>query len=391
MSGSNSISDAELSNINVLRERFHSLEHNRFRELAHAILRPEVLADFRKSGVDEVEIVRHILALSDMTDVWKEASASEAERAKKAPRAPRFNPRGSPREELHALSESIGIGATLPPASVEVLVRIIETQREHYENEIENMRCDFKSLWDVLFDDLAASPATAYYIFFVTQGERTTKRYTEMAFFYARAFKARIYRNYHFLSVWTYAAGALKELKDLGYTTRSAERDLIKSSQIRTLILQLKGVMMTELCQDLSKYISRALAASALYGPYFDVEWDGSTVVNKGRYMEEVKVTLRTDAFKRALPGLEASLLRLCDPSNIWESPESFRIIYVYLKGGSNSKYGVTEHLSALLSECATLVNFMDQLLRPIKAPAVAAAFATMHPTPLSCPAWDPS
>ena len=111
--------------------------------------------------------------------------------------------------------------------------------------------------------------------------------------------------------------------------------------------------------------------------------------MNKGRYMEEVKVTLRTDAFTRALPGLEASLLRLCDPSNIWESPESFRVIYGYLKGGSNSKYGVTEHLSALLSEYATLVNFMDQLLRPIKAPAVEAAFSKMHPTTLSRPAWD--
>jgi hypothetical protein len=135
------------------------------------------------------------------------------------------------------------------------------------------MRCDLKSLWNTLLDDLAASPATAYYLYFVTQGESTTRRRGEMAFFYTRAFKARVYRNYHFLSVWTYAAGVLKELKALGYTTRSAERDLIRNSQIRTLLLQLKGVMFRELCHDLSNYISRSLAASVRYGPYFDVVW----------------------------------------------------------------------------------------------------------------------
>jgi hypothetical protein len=135
------------------------------------------------------------------------------------------------------------------------------------------MRCDSQNLWSTLFQDLSASPATAYYLFFVPQGESVAKRHMELAFFYARAFKARIYRNYHFLSVWSHAASALKELKALGYTTRSAERDLIRSSQIRISILQLKRVMLNELCQDLSKYLSRALAASVRYGPYFDVEW----------------------------------------------------------------------------------------------------------------------
>jgi hypothetical protein len=55
------------------------LEYTKFRQLAHAILRPQVLADLISNGVDEVEFVRLMLARQDIADVWDEASASESE------------------------------------------------------------------------------------------------------------------------------------------------------------------------------------------------------------------------------------------------------------------------------------------------------------------------
>ncbi|KAJ6631343.1 hypothetical protein B0H10DRAFT_1978327 [Mycena sp. CBHHK59/15] len=369
------ISDSELSNLSALRQRFHSLEDARAKALAQSLFRSEVLEDFRRNGTDEV-----------------------AERKERTPRAPKLDTQGSMRDYLYNLSESLGIGAELPPSSVELTLKLIERQIETYEDEILAMRTDAKYLWEKMSEDLSNGPSTALFTYFVTADEEPSaeapKRMLEFSFFHSRAFKSRVYHAYHFLSVWTYIGKAFKELKSLGYTTRSAEQDILRKPKIRNLILQIKEVCLQELCQDLSHYFRRALASSARYGRFFDVEWDGSVAVNKGIYLTEVKVTVKPEAFQEALPGLEASLLRLCDPDSIWESTECFRIIDGYTRCPTVPNIYLTERISELLSEYASLTMFMDFLLRPFKAPLIQELFRNSQissPPRLQSPGWDTS
>ncbi|KAJ7496585.1 hypothetical protein FB451DRAFT_1208148 [Mycena latifolia] len=389
------ITDSELADLPALRRRFHSLEDARMKAMARALYRPEVLESFLASGTDEVAIMRLMLELLDIQAVWKTAQASESQRARRAPRAPQLNTKASLRDYLHDLSESIGIGAELPPSSVELISKLIERQIQFYEDEVLAMRTDADYLMDKINEDLSNGPGTALFIHFVTADDTPApKRVEEFAFFHGRAFKAQVYHVYHFLSVWTWISKAFKELKNLGYTTKTAERDILKNTKIHNLILQIKGVCLAELCQDLSHYFRRALASSARFGRFFNVEWDGSTVFNHGRYLEDVKVSLKPDALEEALPSLERSLLRLCDPATIWESPECFRIIDGYIRCDTVPTPHITKRISELLSEYASLTIFMDFLLRPFKAEAIQAFYrASPAPSPPipRRPGWDTS
>lgn len=178
------------------------------------------------------------------------------------------------------IPESIGIGAQLPPSSVELTSKLIDSQIQFYEDEIVAMRTDANYLWHKIFENQSHGPGTALFSYFVTldKGPSPPKRITEFSLFYGRAFRAEVYHAYHFLSVWTWVAKAFEELKSLGYTTKTAERDIVKNPKIHNLILQIKGVCLTELCQDLSNYFRRALASSARYGRYFDIEWVRASV-----------------------------------------------------------------------------------------------------------------
>ncbi|KAJ6593179.1 hypothetical protein B0H19DRAFT_1089253 [Mycena capillaripes] len=386
------ISDRELADLPALRRRFHSLEEANMKAMAAACMLPEVLRQFRSQGTDEGAIMRLMLEMKVLMDVQESAQAT----CTTCPRVPKLDSKGSLRDYLHDMSESIGIGAQLPPSSVELTSKLIERQIQFYEDEIFAMRSDENYLWDKVFENLSSSPGSAVFSYFVTmdKGPSPPKRIQEFAFFYGRSFRAELYHAYHFLSVWTWVGKAFKELKDLGYTTKTAERDILKNPKIHTLMLQIKGVCLAELCQDLSHYFRRALASSARYGRYFDVEWDDCTVINRGRYLEDVKVTVKPNAFDKALPGLETSLLRLCNPDTIWESPECFRIIDGYIRCAAVPKDYITKRLSDLLSEYASLTVFMDFLLRPFKAPLIQEFYAKSPVSPPSVPrrpGWDTS
>ncbi|KAJ6534024.1 hypothetical protein DFH09DRAFT_1180889 [Mycena vulgaris] len=389
------ISDSELTNLPALRRRFHALDDARMKAMARSIYRPEVLEKLLSDGTDEVAALRLLLEMVDLQAVWKAGLASESQRARRAPRAPQLDTKGSLRDFMYDLQESIGIGAELPPSSVELTSKLIERQIQFYEDEILAMRTDPNYLWDKINEDLGSGPGTAVFVYFVTaDNSPAPKRVQELSFFLGRAFKAQVYHVYHFLSVWTWIGKAFKELKSLGYTTKTAERDILKNPKIHSLILQIKGVCLAELCQDLSHYFRRALASSARFGRFFDVEWDGSTVFNMGRYLEEVTVSLKPNALEEALPSLERSLLRLCDPETIWESPECFRTIDGYIRCDSVATPHITKRISKLLSEYASLTTFMDFLLRPCKAESIQELYRNSpipSPTIPRRPGWDTS
>ncbi|KAJ7799948.1 hypothetical protein B0H14DRAFT_3491066 [Mycena olivaceomarginata] len=199
-------------------------------------------------------------------------------------------------------------------------------------------------------------------------------------------------------------------IEDLGYTTKTAERDIVKNPKIHNLILQIKGVCLRSYART-SRITSVApwhrlpvmVAILTLNG--FVLPWlrrsyfmrtfqDGCTVYNQGRYLEDVTVTVKPDAFQEALPGLEASLLRLCNPETIWESPECFRIIDGYIRCPTVPKTYITTRISDILSEYAALTIFMDLLLRPFKAPSIQELYRKSPVSPPSVPrrpGWDPS
>jgi len=117
-------------------------------------------------------------------------------------------------------------------------------------------------------------------------------------------------------------------------------------------------------------------------------------VINHGRYLEDVKVTVKPDALQEALPGLEGSLLRLCNPETIWESPECFRIIDGYIRCPTVPKPHITPRISEILSEYAALTIFMDLLLRPFKEPSIQELYSKSPISPPSTPrrpGWDTS
>ncbi|KAJ7645957.1 hypothetical protein DFH06DRAFT_580644 [Mycena polygramma] len=94
------------------------------------------------------------------------------------------------------------------------------------------------------------------------------------------------------------------------------------------------------------------------------------------------------------MPGMEASLLRLCNPETIWESPECFRTIDGYIRCPTVPKPYITKRLSDLLSEYASLTIFMDFLLRPFKAPSIQEMYRKSPVSPPSVPrrpGWDTS
>ncbi|KAF8161784.1 hypothetical protein K438DRAFT_1731517 [Mycena galopus ATCC 62051] len=393
---SSTISDSELADLPALRKRFYALEEAQMKAMAASLFRPEVLREFKSQGTDEVAHLRLLLEMKVLLDVQTTAQASETERARRAPRVPKLDTKESLRDYLHDMSESIGIGAELPPSSVELTSKIIDKQIQFYEDEIMAMRTDENYLWHKLFDTFSHGPGTALFSYFVTmdKGPSPAKRMSEFPYFYGRAFRAEVYHAYHFLSVWTWVKKAFEELKGLGYTMKSAERDILKNPKIHTLILQIKGVCLTELCQDLSNYLRRALASSARYGRYFNIEWDECTVKNQGRYLEDVKVTVKPNALQEALPGLEKSLLHLCNPEAIWESPDHFRIIDHYIRCPTVPKPYITARIGEILSEYATITIFMDFLLRPFKAPSIQEMYRKSPISPPSVPrrpGWDTS
>ncbi|KAJ7125413.1 hypothetical protein C8R44DRAFT_783046 [Mycena epipterygia] len=331
-----------------------------------------------------------------LQDVHETARAGASQRARPAPKPPQLDskPEGSLRDYLHSISECIAIGVEIPPFSVELMSKVIEGQIEYYEGEILAMRTDPDYLWDELEEELHNSPGAAIFCTFVTSEQciAAPKRVEDYGFFYGRAFKARVYHVYHFLSVWTWIGKAFKEMKTLGYTTENAETEILKKPKIHTLIHQINGVCLRELRQDLSRYFHRALASSAQYSRFFHVEWDGCTVHNSPRYLEDVEVRLKPDALQQALPGLETSLLRLCDPDAMWDSPQFLRVIDAYIRCTKIPGSHITERLSELVSEYASLSRFLDLLLRPFKAPSIRKFYRDSHihspPIPRQ-PGWD--
>lgn len=169
-------------------------------------------------------------------------------------------------------------GAERPPLSLEALQQFVEARKSTYQHSIAEMRSNPAYLFDKIWNDILHHPIGVQWHEAVlpslpSDPQTRAQRFRQLNILLHRAFRVRVWRTYCSLGIFTFIGNNLAELKDSGFTPRTAKTDLMKSKKMRTIIWEINFLLRNQMMWHLRTLLDRALAASPRMACLFTSEF----------------------------------------------------------------------------------------------------------------------